>query len=217
MYARDLAFAPVRALQRVLVLIRDGQFDPDQSRADFFQRTNPLVPGTPAPVFQPGTPACLTQEAPAVVQEPEPNDGDWEHVEPKKEDSIRETPSVQVMSDIEVVSSSESESSTSGCEDVDSDLEQTNEVDDAERPANEDVFSLDGMVKNNKSGIIHAVPDIAPVVTESSYTNGEILQKRTTRCGRITSSGFTVVHSVPDWTAKCRICFKRHREPQKLW
>ena len=50
-YARDLAVAPVKALQRVLTLIRDGEFEPDQPRADFFKGANPLAPGTPAPVF----------------------------------------------------------------------------------------------------------------------------------------------------------------------
>lgn len=56
-YSRDLAFAPVQAFGRMIALIRDGQFFPDNSRDLFFKSNNPLVPGTPLPRFQPMTPA----------------------------------------------------------------------------------------------------------------------------------------------------------------
>ena len=46
-YDRDIAVAPVKALQRVLTLIRGGEFEPDQPRAEFFKGASPLVPGTP--------------------------------------------------------------------------------------------------------------------------------------------------------------------------
>jgi hypothetical protein len=58
--------------------------------------------------------------------------------------------------EIEVVTSSESASSTSGCDDVESDAEQEAEVDGTRRPPGEGDFSLDVMVKNTKSGIIHS-------------------------------------------------------------
>lgn len=117
--------------------------------------------------------------------------------------------------EIEVVTSSESASSTSGCDDVESDAEQEAEVDGTRRPPGEEDFSLDVMVKNTKSGIIHSVPDIAHGVSQSVYSNGELLQRKTTKCGRLTSAGFAVVRNVPDWTAKCRVCFKGCREPPR--
>ena len=141
---------------------------------------------------------------------------DSEHIMPKKEGECVEVNSTISVAEIEVLTSSDSSSSTSGCEDVDSDAEQEIEVDGARRPPNENGFSLDAMVKNGKTGIIHLVPDIAPGISESVYANGELLQKKTTKCGRLTSAGFTVVHAVPDWTAKCRICFKGCREPPRF-
>ena len=211
-YSRDLGFAPVRALQRVLLLIQQGEFFPDENRADFFKGSNPLVPGTPLPVFQPKTPAFLVREQEAAPVE---------QVETVGEPKIEE-PWIQIQKDsslveVEILSSSDSPSSTSGCDDVDSEVEQESELDGTRRPAGEEIFSLDAAVKNVRSGIIHAVPDIGPEVTESVYANGELLQKKTTKCGRMTSSGFTIVQSIPDWTAKCRICFKGCRQPPRLW
>ena len=168
-YARDLAVAPVKALQRVLLLIREGEFSPDQPRSDFFRGANPVVPGTPAPVFQPGTPAFLSKEAvvshgPTVEQE-----DDWEHITPKKESECMEVNSTIPVSEIDLLSSSDSSSSTSGCEDVESDAEHEIEVDGMRRPPNENEFSLDAMVKNGKTGITHLVPDIAPGISESVF------------------------------------------------
>ena len=140
---------------------------------------------------------------------------EWEHITPKKESECIEVDSAIQASEIEVLSSSDSSSSTSGCEDVDSDVEHEVEVSHDRRPPNEDEFSLDAMVKNGRTGIIHRVPDIGPDISGSIYTNGELLQKKTTKCGRLTSAGFIVVQTVPDWTAKCRVCFKGCREPPK--
>ena len=140
---------------------------------------------------------------------------EWEHITPKKASECIEVDSAIQASEIEVLSSSDSSSSTSGCEDVDSDVEHEVEVSHDRRPPNEDEFSLDAMVKNGRTGIIHRVPDIGPDISGSIYTNGELLQKKTTKCGRLTSAGFIVVQTVPDWTAKCRVCFKGCREPPK--
>ena len=214
-YARDLAVAPVKALQRVLTLIRDDEFETDQPRADFFKGANPLAPGTPAPVFQPGTPAFLSKEMGVEHCAAAGPEYEWEHITPKKESECIEVDSAIQASEIEVLSSSDSSSSTSGCEDVDSDVEHEVEVSHDRRPPDEDEFSLDAMVKNGRTGIIHRVPDIGPDISGSIYANGELLQKKTTKCGRLTSAGFIVVQTVPDWTAKCRVCFKGCREPPK--
>ena len=159
-----------------------------------------MVPGTPLPVFQPKTPAFLIRE-----QEVAPVEQEEAINEPKVEE-----PWVQILEDsglveVEILSSSDSTSSTSGCDDIDSEVEQESELDGTRRPP------------GVRSGIINAVPDIGPSVSESVYANGELLQKKTTKCGRMTSSGFTIVQSIPDWTAKCRICFKGCRQPPKLW
>ena len=82
------------------------------------------------------------------------------------------------VAEIEVVTSSDSSSSTSGCEDVDSDAEQESEVDGARRPPNENEFSLDAMVKNGKTGIIHLVPDIAPGISESVSVMASFFKRR---------------------------------------
>jgi hypothetical protein len=89
-YARDLAVAPVKALQHVILLIKDGQVHPDQGRSDFFTHGNPLVPGTPAPIFQPGAPAFLSREVSAPVQGQFEKEDGYAHVQPKKEDDCIE-------------------------------------------------------------------------------------------------------------------------------
>ena len=215
-YARDLAVAPVKALQRVLTLIRDGEFEPDQPRADFFKGTNPLAPGTPAPVFQPWN-ACLfvkrIQGLSLMLQWNQMVSGStsrrrrrlsaskltvhFRHLRLKSCHLPTHRRRHQVaMTSIQT-------------------WKNEVEVSDDRRPPNEDRFSLDAMVKNGRTGIIHSVPDIGPDISGSVYANGELLQKKTTKCGRLTSAGFVVVQTVPDWTAKCRVCFKGCREPPK--
>ena len=176
-YSRDLGFAPVKALQRVLLLIQQGEFFPDENRADFFKSSNPLVPGTPMPVFQPQTPAFLVREHEVATAEQL-----IEVQQPKMEESFIQVEDSLGPVEVEIFSSSDSTSSTSGCDDVESEVEQECELDGTRRPASEEVFSLDAAVKNVRSGIIHAVPDIGPAVTESVYANGELLQKKTTKC-----------------------------------
>ena len=218
-YARDLAFAPVKALQRVLILIKNGEFDPDQNRSNFFPAGNPLVPGTPAPVFQPGTPACLANVA-DTEQEAPPSPGvrssgpdDFSLVDAKSEAAEFREDVMEDSAPVVVSSSSDSPSSTSGSEDVESDGEQDDEVEAASPEAIVQEWDGEAFVKNAKTTTIHSVPDVGHLVTDSTYANSELLQRRTTRCGRMTSSGFTVVRFIEDWTLKCRICFKGRRQP----
>ena len=112
-----------------------------------------------------------------------------------------------------VSSSSDSPSSTSGSEDVESDGEQDDEVEAASPEAIVQEWDGEAFVKNTKTTTIHSVPDVGHLVTDSTYANSELPQRRTTRCGRMTSSGFTVVRFIEDWTLKCRICFKGRRQP----
>ena len=114
---------------------------------------------------------------------------------------------------VDLVTESESETSTSGCEDAFSDEERQSEVSDGDvEPSAEHVLK-DAFVKNKSSGIIHRIPDVGHKVSGSVYGNGELLQRRVTKCGRMTSSGFIVMQTIEDWTAKCRICFKGCRAP----
>lgn len=218
-YARDLAFAPVKALQRVLILIKNGEFDPDQNRSNFFPAGNPLVPGTPAPVFQPGTPASLAnvadreQEAPPSPGVRSSGPDDFSLVDAKSEAAEFREDVMEDSAPVVVSSSSDSPSSTSGSEDVESDGEQDDEVEAASPEAIVQEWDGEAFVKNTKTTTIHSVPDVGHLVTDSTYANSELLQRRTTRCGRMTSSGFTVVRFIEDWTLKCRICFKGRRQP----
>ena len=114
---------------------------------------------------------------------------------------------------VDLVTESESETLTSGCEDASSDEERQSEVSDGDvEPSAEHVLK-DAFVKNKSSGIIHRIPDVGHKVPGSVYGNVELLQRRVTKCGRMTSSGFIVMQTIEDWTAKCRICFKGCRAP----
>ena len=220
-YARDLAIAPVKALERVIALIRDGVFTPDQSRADYFQSGNPLAPGTPAPMFQPGTPAFLAEGMPkpaGEVSESQPSfdiseDSGWQKVQWKGEPETLDAISPQGVSEIELVSDSSSQTSSSNEDDAESECEKQDEVSETEAPPDPQVAVQDAFVRNDKSKIIHRIPGIGSETSASVYVNSELIQAKTTKCGRLTSAGFTVVQSIPDWTAKCRICFKGCRAP----
>ena len=61
-FSRDLAFAPVRAFQKVLTMIQGGIFHPDEPRSQYFTGANLMAPGTPMPTFQPATPAFLSEQ-----------------------------------------------------------------------------------------------------------------------------------------------------------
>ena len=216
-YSRDLAFAPVRAFQKVLTMIQGGVFHPDEPRSQYFTGTNLMAPGTPMPMFQPATPAF----ARAAPQTPPPQ---WHDAaltpkvlatEMKEEETMPPTHGGEEsgVAVVNLVTDSGSETSTSGCEDASSDDERQSEVSEGDAaPAAENVLK-DAFVKNKSSGIIHRIPEVGHEVSDSVYGNGELLQRRITKCGRMTSSGFVVMQTIEDWTAKCRICFKGCRAP----
>ena len=186
----------------MLILIKNGEFDPDQNRSNFFPAGNPLVPGTPAPVFQPGTPACLAnvadreQEAPPSPRVRSSGPDDFSLVDAKSEAAEFREDVMEDSAPVVVSSSSDSPSPTSGSEDVESDGEQDDEVEAASPEAIVQEWDGEAFVKNTKTTTIHSVPDVGHLVTDSTYANSELLQRRTTRCGRMTSSGFTVVRFI---------------------
>lgn len=167
------------------------------------------------PTLQPATPAFMR----AAPQTPPP------HREPGPQGApieVKEDDSLTLAADlgdghaavVNLATESESETSTSGCDDVSSDEERPIEVSDGgDEPKAEHVLK-DAFVKNKSSGIIHRIPDVGHEVSDSVYGNGELMQRRVTKCGRMTSSGFAVLQTIEDWTAKCRICFKGCRAPR---
>ena len=213
-YSRDLAFAPVQAFGRMIALIRDGRFFPDNSRDLFFKSNNPMVPGTPLPRFQPRTPAMPVEQ---VTESKEPGERSvpLDFLEPKEEIQIP----VHALDPGETISVTESESttSTSGMECInssDEDKEGDQQLGSVPDPLRQ---LIDAMVRNEKTKTIHSVADIGYLVTDSVYANHEILQGQTTKCGRATQSGYVVIKQVDDWTLKCRVCFRGCRQPEQLF
>ena len=105
---------------------------------------------------------------------------------------------------------SESETSTSGSDFALSEPEQDDELEPAyalhEDPA-------DAWVQNKKSKVIHIIEGMGHMVTDSVYANGELVQDKATKCGRLTNTNFVVIRSIEDWTSKCRLCLKDRRDP----
>ena len=113
------------------------------------------------------------------------------------------------------MSDSSSQTSSSNEDDAESECEKQDEVSETEDRPNAQAAIEDAFVRNDKSKIIHRIPGIGSETSSSVYANSELLQAKTTKCGRLTSAGFTIVGSIPDWTAKCRICFKGCRAPSR--
>lgn len=173
--------------------IRDGEFNPDETRADFFRTWNPLVPGIPGFVFQSGTPTFLGVR----IQQTEHKDempiegGNYIEAKPEVADREDDVPSRTG----NLVSSSEYSFYTCGCNDVETECKKLDEVDESQGAEQSVQGHVDAYVKNSKRGVIHLVPDIGPEISMSVYANGELLQRCTTKCGRTAST--CQVHIVP--------------------
>lgn len=231
-YSHDLAFSPVRAFAWVLTVIRDGLFEPDQPRSMYFKEHNPLVPGTPMPTFNPKTPAFLAgdeEKNKAPMTHPTAGNvkeafadvltGPEQDHDGQVKDEIEQADDLPVDGNVvEVMSSSDSTSSTSNPEDQMSDEEHDDEV--IRIPVNKEparnFWNAEVLVRNVKTSAVRKINDDDAVefqVNGSQYENSERLQKMTARCGRLTQKNFTVVGVVADWTDKCRVCFKGCRAP----
>lgn len=231
-YSRDLAFAPVRSFSRVIVMIRDGLFDPDQPRSMYFKGDNPMVPGTPMPMFNPKTPAFLSKDSrkervpatPPFDHQSQEDANNESSVQVEAVCAVKEEQAVQgdlrppVEEAIEIVSSSDSTTSTSNVEDQISDEEYEDEVEKvhANSLPSQDSSSCDVLIKNSKTGVIHRIPGVDPAelnASGSQYVNSEKMQKMITKCGRLTQKGFVLIKEITDWPDKCRVCFKGCRAP----
>ena len=226
-YARDLLFAPVRSLERVLNLIRAKQFLPDEPRSNFFPEldNNPLVSSTPMNVsFMPKTPVFPHAAVHDLQTQASVGNAGDEIDKPsvKLEDGHWSLPSgVGTQTPIEISSTSSSNMSSSASSDAISDeqeFEQTEHV--SETPCVPTVESLcmsasEAFLRLKHSVIVHGCKADRIDGTQCEEAILANLRGKTTECGRVVDQRFLLVPSISDWTTKCRICFRGRREPVK--
>ena len=218
-YARELSFAPVRAMERMFNLIRKSEFNPDAPRSKFFPEAPepgaaPVFPPTPAfhaSVAAPSTPAEKLAHQPLV----EPSFSNEAPLEVKQEDElILKTPSEQkeVSDLVEAISSSEDESDSSGAESglssTDDDIESDPEVVEVKGPKFPKPNPKGESPSINEVWMQHVHLKTVHIVEAGA---GAIA---VTKCGRKCSDKMASVAVLVDWTLKCRVCFKGKRLPQ---
>ncbi len=118
----------------------------------------------------------------------------------------------------ESASDSDTSSFNSDFEDSDVDEPESGDYDCLKPPSKRarllvEYTKEDAFARNNRSKVIHCIPGAGDQVSQSVYSNGNLMQQNFTACGRSTASNYTVVHEITDWTAKCRVCFKGKRGP----
>ena len=229
-YSRDMSVGPVNALQKLINLIKAGQFTPDATRSNYFPHGSVFQPGTPAhvvmqpftPAFprtgQPGTPCAApvdgTCEAEAEAQDggagaEVKTEAGWSLLEPGVAPSV-----------INLSSDSESESSESGtCEEScdDDEVAEQRDLDDddvevMESPAGFSV-TMPVLAKNMRTKVVHECRDRTPVELFDEKAFHDQFDDSVTLCGRTVTKYFSLVQMPFDWTAKCRVCFKGRRAP----
>ena len=217
-YSRDLSFGPVRALERVFVMIRDKSFAPDGPRSQFFPMT-PQPGGAPAfrptPVFQacsPSTPMVnqphaneklesqTFEESKAVAVKAEPSEVDGASAT-GLDISVAET--VDVSSESESASSSEAETALVSSDDDKGIVQQQLKIPKVSRVAESPDLN-EVWMQNPSSKIVHAISKDVSRLGSLSIT----------KCGRRADHSFNSVAVLTDWTAKCRICIRGRRQPE---
>ena len=217
-YARDLSFGPVKALERVFVMIRDKSFAPDGPRSQFFPMTPqpgaaPAFP--PTPVFQacaPRTPvAPFARTSHGQVPEAEPRNQAVEVKEESSEVDVVSGQGISLSVDETIDVSSESESADSS--EAETDLMSSEDDGKIEEPPSKIPRILrvaespeinEVWMQNPSSKVVHAV------VRHGSSPSGVPI----TKCGRRADKSLTSVAVLTDWTAKCRVCFRGRRQPE---
>lgn len=214
----------MKALSKVLGMIREGVFTPDASRANYFVKGNPLCAGTPVHVvMQPFTPAPpgRAPETPKVacadtaqgrdpqeIEEVDKLDG-WTDV--KEELNGSQLPEARIDEVIEILSDTDSSASES-----DSDAGSTDEeelLDEGQTPARSEANSLSFciQVKNKKSGVVHEcsqrfLEDMRGYVNFASEVKGS-----STAC-RLIDDRYSMLALEASWTDRCRVCYKGRRD-----
>ena len=199
LYARELAFPPVRSLEHVISDICMGRFVPDGPRSLFRPDAEPLARTPPNAV----TPRSVLPQTPlpGLGISGSPDGSADAGLVVKDEGSNNNGSGFEL---IEVPSSSFSDS---GDEDTSGDSSPTD--DEAPvvnavkrvRVASVTEYPEPGhrWVKHQKTKIVHRCFDTADAITF---------------CGRSITKMFSEINAVTDWTCKCRVCFRGSREPK---
>ena len=218
-YARELSFAPVRAMERMFLLIRKSEFNPDAARSKFFPGASepgaaPAFPPTPA-FHASGAAPCTPAEKLVGQSSIAIRVSDHNKTEVKEESLEVPHLSTEVKDDhqsVAIVSSSEDESESSGAESGLSSTEDEAASDPeivagpgpkfprptpgGESPAMNEVWMQHVHLKTVH--IVSVGPGSLPV----------------TNCGRKCSDKMTSLAVLVDWTLKCRVCFRGRRLPK---
>lgn len=213
-------------------MIRDGVFNPDATRANYFPGGAHRAAGTPAHVvMQPFTPAFQGRVQPGTPGLDEVQHGTMVATAPQAaQDALvvnaeikSETSWSLVAGDvagrvIDISSDSEDESSESDtCSDTSGQGDSTDiEMEaEADQPVHDDPAR--GLVrvwaKNVKTKIIHECRDEVDALFGDQDAFQAFMKDKLTRCGRVITGSYQMVMGPCDWTAKCRVCFKGRRAP----
>ena len=211
-------------------MIRDGLFQPDASRANYFPHAGAQAAGTPSHVvMQPFTPAFIDRQQPGTpcmdiqkdahkqkLAKPEQAGLAAADTEVKSEASwslLRDTAPGQV---IELTSSSEGDSSESEtCGSTSGDDGSIDLDDDEPAPLVNTCPSSDMvMVKNKKTKVVHEACNDSGNPIEDNAAFEEALLGKLTKCGHVITASYQIAMLPIDWTAKCRVCYKGRRQPQ---
>ena len=233
-YSRDMSIGPVNSLLKVINMVRDGTFQPDASRANYFPAGATMSASTPAHVvMQPFTPAFLEKGQPSTPLVPARVAGAGrgtpvgpvptspvDTADVKSESSWSCLGAGRELGVIELSSDSETESSESNSV-VDS-SDEDDAIDLDSDPEGEEHCEVVGKAdygiatRNLKTKVVHECRDKSPVVFGNQDDFLAAMEGELTKCGRMVTKQFALVTGNFDWTAKCRVCFKGRRDPNNL-
>lgn len=233
-YSRDISIGPVNSLLKVINMIRDGSFQPDASRANYFPAGATKSASTPVHVvMQPFTPAFLEKGQPSTPPHPGRETGAGRGKTVGAVSAVTEDrtdvkseaswsclgPGLEV-GVIDLSSESEAESSESNSvqdsSDEDDAIDLDSETEGNEKLADEGDLGHGVVAKNLKTKVVHECRNRTSFVLGCQDDFLAAMEGETTKCGRMITKQFALVCGSFDWTAKCRVCFKGRRDPNNL-
>lgn len=228
-YNRDLSYGPVSALGKVIGLIRDGQFFPDASRANYFPQKNPMCAGTPfhvlmqpqTPGFRtaaPGTPTvakrvAIPGESSKGVDEVDIADG-WEDV--KQEEPSHVSAELLAAGVIDIASDIDSSDSDSGSEVASADAEELCDEPVVEAPNPVRLHFFQVQVRKDETGVVHECCERFSEDLRAQLDFETDVKGCATTCGRIVDCRFSLHLIEVDWTNRCRVCYKGSRDARPV-
>ena len=233
-YSRDISIGPVNSLLKVINMVKDGTFMPDASRANYFPAGGGKSSSTPAHVvMQPFTPAYLERGQPATPMGPMGVPGAERGqstvpapVSPAAVSDVKSEASWscigagQGLGVIELSSDSDTESSESnsvaGSSDEDDAIDLESEPEGDVRYAGPDESAHGIVARNTKTKVVHECRDKSCVAFTCQDDFMKSMEGRLTLCGRMVTKNYGLICGAFDWTAKCRVCFKGRRDPNRL-